>query len=95
MEINPLCDKAQEKRIIAVLPSEESKVRRNNLILQFIKDNAPISPYSISKQMKIPYSTVVQSVRELEHCGLILIRMSINQSNHALKLCYMPEEQPK
>jgi hypothetical protein len=80
----------KEKDISNIYPIDEERLRgkrvSRNEILDFIRKNAPITKYSLSKRMRIAYTTISSIVKEFEFCGLVKIKIVLGDNNrtHAL-----------
>ena len=73
----------------------DKRVIRNNLILDLIKKNAPITPYALTKMVKWSYTEVCRVIRDLEYVGLIQVKIVLGDNNRANKLLTIPEGDQK
>lgn len=76
--------------INSLLTNTTKRVCRNNAILNLIKENAPISVYDLSKLCEWSYTEVCRVIRDLEFCGLIQIKVVL-ENNRAKKILNVPK----
>lgn len=81
-----------EENIKPISTNTNRKVQRTNIILDFIKKNAPTSPYKISKELGINYTDVARTIKELEFVGLIQTKAVISKENRAFKEIILPDK---
>lgn len=67
------------------------RVSRNE-ILDFIKKNAPITKYELSKKLRIAYTTIYSIIREFEFAGLIKTKIVLGDNNRSHALICLEEE---
>jgi len=84
--------KTATNNINTLYSNSDELVLRNNHVFEFIKKNAPISPYKIAKEMKVSYTTIKRIIRNLEYCGLIKIKVILTDENRTCKMIIIPEE---
>lgn len=71
---------------------EHRAVLRTNIILDYIKKNPNITPYRLSKDLEIDYSTISRTINDLIYCKAISFRVEIGENNRTHKLLFVPEE---
>ncbi len=67
----------KNKNISTLYSNTPERVARKNLILNFVKEHPGTTSYTISKEMGISYSQIVQTVRDMEYLGFIFIRVVV------------------
>ena len=70
------------------------KFSRNKL-LDYIRANAPITKYKLSKDLGIAYTTINYAIKAFEFAGLVKIRVELADNNKTHALICMPEEEIK
>ena len=63
---------------------------RNNKILNYIIENPFCTPYQISGDLDINYASVSRTVKDLEYCKIIIIKVKIGSNNRTHKECFIP-----
>lgn len=61
------------------------------MILDYIKENEPITKYRLSKELGIAYTTINMVVREFEFAGLVKIKVVLGDNNLTHALIYISE----
>ncbi len=64
----------------------ESRIERNNLILNVIRIKQPISKYELAKISGLSYPTIKQVTKEFAFVGLIILRNAIGDNGLPVKL---------
>ncbi len=82
----------KDKDISTLYSNTPERVARKNHILNFIKKHPGTTSYTISKEMGISYSQIVQAVRDMEYLGFIFIRVVIVNGRPNKKLYAGVEE---
>lgn len=72
----------------------KQKIDRNK-ILDYIKENAPLTPYRLSKNLDIAYTTISQICKEFNFVGLIKFRVVVGDNNRTHKLICLPNGEIK
>lgn len=91
MENTNTTTKTERGSVKDISTNTNRKVQRTNQILNYIKENAPITPYKLSKKLGINYTDVHRTVKELEFVGLIKTRIVIGENNRACKLIILDD----
>ena len=68
---------------------------RTHHILNYIKEHPNSTPYQISKDLDINYTNVSKTIKDLEYCRLVYVRVEIGDNNRTHKCVYIPEEEMK
>ncbi len=75
------------------LQDTPKKVADMNTILNYIKQNQPISCWKLTKALNIPNSSLYYKIRDLEFAGLIYSKIVINEMNRTERLLYSINKQ--
>ena len=70
----------------------EDNISRNNLILDVIRQQQPISKYHLAKITGISYTTIKQITKEFCFVGLVKLKISMGDNGMPVKLIYIEEE---
>jgi hypothetical protein len=71
--------------------SQKHIVIKSNRVLDYIRANSPTTKYIISKELNMPYTSVLEICKKLEFASLILSRTIINERRLACLELYIPE----
>lgn len=82
-----------ESPIIHISPLEARAILRTHQILCYILQNPSCTPYKISKELKLDYSTTSKTCKDLEYCRLIYVRVEVGDNNRTHKKLYVPTEE--
>ena len=76
----------------ANIPKSHKLIIKTNSILDYIRENSPINLYKLSRELKIPYSTISDIIKFFEISKLIKTETILNKQNRAEKIIYFPKE---
>jgi len=68
-----------------------SRIRRNHIVLEAIKNHSKITKYQLRKILKLPYSSISRSVEDLLYGGLISSTLIIDNEKRKQRLLFVPE----
>lgn len=68
---------------------EERKAEEVNNIIEYLKENSPISIWNLAKELNISHSKVYYILRDLEFAGVIFSKMHKNKSNRMERLIFI------
>lgn len=91
---NSFLKKDPIKVILQRLRNNPSKIDRN-LLLDLIRETAPITTYKLSKITGFAYTSLKAIVREFEFSGLVKYRVRLGENNRAYKEILIVEEKEK
>ena len=99
--ITPTEASSLNSNLSTTIPSIPKKVADMNAILDYIKQNQPVSCWKLCKTLNIPNSSLYYKIRDLEFAGLIYSKVVVNEKNRTERLLYSitktgdNNEQPK
>ncbi len=81
----------EQGSINSILTNDLRALHRTHSVLDYIKKHPNSTPYEMSAKLNISYPSVARSIKDLEYCKLILIRVKIGSNNRTHKECFIPE----
>lgn len=94
-EVNKSCDEEKDNSVkdnpFFMKRSINSILQKTdrNKVLDYIRANYPITPYKLSKDLNIAYTTIAKICKEFEFCGLIKFEVVIGDNNRTHKEIYI------
>jgi len=77
-----------------ISPKIKEAKQRTHLILEYIRKNPLTTSYKISQDLKISYTSVHRTVRELIFCNLIDFKLEIGENHQTQKVLFSTECEP-
>lgn len=64
-----------------------------NEVLEFIKNNSPLSLYDLNKKLGLNKNLIYYLIRHLEFLGIVYTKLKVNQSNRKIRLVYYNDKE--